>query len=191
MVTVLRPLSTSELLDRTFHLYRNNFLVFLGITAIPQLIVLALRLWYAATLTTVGRFDMTNLGIAIVSYVAIQISAAATVIAVSNLHLDRDVSVTSAFSTAKGSMVRVCLISLAVGIAAGIALLFLIVPGVYVWLMWSLVVPVTVLEGGRLNVSTTRSKYLTQGSRGRIFVIYLLIFILMWVVGMIFQVPLG
>ena len=33
MVTVLRPLSTSELLDRTFHLYRNNFVVFAGIAA--------------------------------------------------------------------------------------------------------------------------------------------------------------
>jgi len=50
MVTVLRPLSTSELLDRTFHLYRNNFLVFVGIAAIPQLAVLALQLGSAAML---------------------------------------------------------------------------------------------------------------------------------------------
>jgi len=31
----LRPLSLGEILDRTFSLYRNNFLLFFGITAIP------------------------------------------------------------------------------------------------------------------------------------------------------------
>ena len=59
MVTVLRPLSTSELLDRTFHLYRNNFVVFAGIAALPQLVVLALQLAFsglifAGALSSVG-----------------------------------------------------------------------------------------------------------------------------------------
>src|SRR5947207_4327029 len=193
MVTVLRPLSISELLDRTFHLYRNNFLVFVGIMAIPQLIVLALRLMLAATLT-VKPFETFNplaLLVGLFSYVAIEISAAATVMAVSNIHLERPVSLGSAFSSARGSMLRVVLITLAVGIASGIGLVLLIVPGVLLWLMWSLAIPVTVLEGGGLNASTKRSKELTQGSRGRIFVIYLLIIVLAMVVGMIFQVPLG
>src|SRR2546421_387236 len=99
MVTVLRPLSTSELLDRTFHLYRNNFLVFVGITAIPQLLVLTLRLWYATTLNSgiVERFSGTGILIGLVSYVVIEISAAATVIAVSNAHLERPLTVGSSF----------------------------------------------------------------------------------------------
>lgn len=193
MVTVLRPLSISELLDRTFHLYRNNFLVFVGILAIPQLIVLALRLTLAVTLTVrpFERFNPLPLLVGLVSYVAIEISAAATVMAVSNIHLDRPVSLGLAFSSARGSMLRVVLITFAVGIAAGIGLFFLIVPGVYLWLMWSLAVPVTVLEGGGLNASTTRSQELTRGSRGRIFVVYLLVIGLAIVVGTIFQMPLG
>jgi len=40
----LRPLSIGELLDRTFSLYRRNFLLFIGIAALPQLLVLALQL---------------------------------------------------------------------------------------------------------------------------------------------------
>jgi len=40
----LRPLSIGELLDRTFSLYRRNFLLFVGIAALPQLLVLALQL---------------------------------------------------------------------------------------------------------------------------------------------------
>jgi hypothetical protein len=37
MTTQLRPLSTGELLDRTFSLYRSHFVVFLGIVALPHL----------------------------------------------------------------------------------------------------------------------------------------------------------
>src|SRR5260370_8689501 len=40
----LRPLSLGEILDRTFSIYRRNFLLFLGITALPNLLVLALNL---------------------------------------------------------------------------------------------------------------------------------------------------
>src|SRR6266851_3703982 len=121
MVTVLRPLSTSELLDRTFHLYRNNFVVFVGITAIPQLAVLALKLGSAAMLFA-GSWAGFGVGAVIAgltSYIAIEISHAATVMAVSNLHLDRPTTIGSAYSLAKGSMLRVIGISLAVGLAIG------------------------------------------------------------------------
>src|SRR5271170_1458363 len=40
----LRPLSLGEILDRTFSLYRSNFLLFLGITALSQLLILAFNL---------------------------------------------------------------------------------------------------------------------------------------------------
>jgi hypothetical protein len=40
----LRPLSLGEILDRAFTLYRRNFLLFTGIIAIPQLMVLAFNL---------------------------------------------------------------------------------------------------------------------------------------------------
>jgi len=43
MATALRPLSTGELLDRTFSLYRNHFVLFVGIFALPHLCVLAFQ----------------------------------------------------------------------------------------------------------------------------------------------------
>jgi hypothetical protein len=68
----------------------------------------------------------------------------------------------------------------------------LLIPAVALWwwLQWSLVVPVTVLEGGGLRASMRRSKALTKGSRGRIFLIYLLIAILGALVSWIVQFPL-
>lgn len=42
----LRPLSLSELLDRTFTYYRRNFWLFVGIMAIPQLFVVAMSILF-------------------------------------------------------------------------------------------------------------------------------------------------
>ena len=39
----LRPLNLGEILDRTFTLYRRHFLLFMGISAIPQTLVLAVN----------------------------------------------------------------------------------------------------------------------------------------------------
>ncbi len=193
MITVLRPLSTSELLDRTFHLYRNNFLVFVGIAAIPQMFVLVLQL--AGSGLMVGSPILGGLFTSIVaglaSFVAIEISQAATVLAVSEIHLDKPATIGAAFSSAKQSLGRVIGISLGVGIAVGIGFLLLVIPGVYLALAWSLAIPVTVLEGGGLGDSTSRSKALTKGSLGRIFVIFLLVAILTFVVSFIIQFPLG
>lgn len=44
MDSFLRPMSTAEILDRTFNLYRNNFLLFAGITIFPALLGLILQL---------------------------------------------------------------------------------------------------------------------------------------------------
>lgn len=192
MVTVLRPLSTSELLDRTFHLYRNHFVLFVGIAAIPQLVVLLLRLVAAGTAAAGSIISSAFVSIvaALASFVAIEISHAATVIAVSDLHLDRPASISSSYAVAKGSLGRVIGISLAIGFAAGIGMIFLLIPGIYLYLMWSLAIPVTVLEGGGLSTTTNRSQSLTKGSRGRIFVICLLLIILTIVVSVIIELPL-
>jgi hypothetical protein len=192
MVTVLRPLSISELLDRTFHLYRSNFLLFLGIVALPQLAVFALQLGSAA-MAFGGQpvsSSITFLVAVLASYVALEISQAVTVIAVSNLHLDRPVSIRSAFSEAWSSLYRVFGITFLVGIAVVVGMILLLVPGIYVALMLSLAIPVAVLEGRGQFASIARSRELTKASRGRIFVICLLIGILALVVSMVIQFPL-
>ena len=43
MTTALRPLTTGELLDRTFSLYRSHFGLFVGIFALPYMVVLAFQ----------------------------------------------------------------------------------------------------------------------------------------------------
>jgi hypothetical protein len=74
---------------------------------------------------------------------------------------------------------------------AVILLVFLAAPLLALrWLLaWSLVVPVTVREGGGLRATMRRSRSLTAGRRGRIFAIYLLIFLLTYSVQILFQTP--
>ena len=44
MSASLRPLTTGQLLDRTFHIYRQNFILFAGISALPHAFLLVLQL---------------------------------------------------------------------------------------------------------------------------------------------------
>lgn len=195
MTTALRPLSTGELLDRTFSLYRSHFGLFAGIVALPYLVVLAFRLVGLVFQSPTPQFSnivmglVWSLGAAFLILIASAASQAATVVAVSNLHLDRPASVMDSFSSVKGEIPGVLGLSLLVGMAAGVACLAFLVPGVLLLIMWSLAVPAKVLEHRGVTDAMSRSMELSKGSRGRIFVIGLLIFVLSIGVSWLLQWP--
>ena len=115
MITILRPLSTSELLDRTFYLYRNHFGLFVGITAIPQVAVLALQLAYVERIIQtlqIGRWG-PPLVILAVDFIALEIAHAAATIAVSKLNTDRPAEILSSYSDVSRSLLRVVWIAFA------------------------------------------------------------------------------
>ena len=193
MTTILRPLSTSELLDRTFHLYRNNFVVFFAVVAIPQLAVLALQLFFAGTVlgNSARALGLWILPLSLVGFVCIEVSHAATVFAVSNLHLDRPVQIGAAFKAVRGSILRAVGVAFAVSLIAGLGFMLMIVPGIYWALKYGLAIPVTVLEGTGLRGTLSRSANLTKGHRGRIFVTYLLLLVLNLAVNASIQFAFG
>jgi hypothetical protein len=195
MTTALRPLSTGELLDRTFSLYRSHFGLFVGIFALPYLVVLAFRLVGLVFQSQTPQFSnilmnlVWSMGALFLILIVSAASQAAAVVAVSNLHLDRPASVMDSFSTVKGEIPGVIGVSLLVGMASGVAFFAFIVPGVLLLIMWSLAVPAKVLEHRSATDSMSRSMELTKGSRGRIFVIGLLIFVLSIGVSWLLQWP--
>jgi len=73
-------------------------------------------------------------------------------------------------------------IGLLVGIGAGIGLMLLIVPGIILWLGWSMSVPVLIQE--RLGVfgSMSRSRALTKGSRWALFGLFLILVIIAMII---------
>jgi hypothetical protein len=192
MVTILRPLSLSELLDRTFFLYRKHFVLFVGIVALPELAVLGVRVigdmlhFYRSPS---GILTLTFITL-VVNLFAVTVAQAATVIAVSDLHLDRPASIGSAYSAIKTRLIRIIGIIFGVDIAIGVGCLLLLVPGIYLGLTWALCVPVTVLEGTGLSATAARSSTLTKGDKGRIFVVGFLLVVLTWIVTIIINIPL-
>ena len=76
-------------------------------------------------------------------------------------------------------------LSLLVGILVMLAAILLLVPGIIVWCVYSVVVPVCVVETLGPTASMTRSSFLTKGNRWRIFGVFALIFIASLVVGAI------
>src|SRR5580704_11609798 len=110
MATALRPLTTGELLDRTFSLYRSHFALFLGIFALPHLAVLAFQclgiVFQPASrdLSQVFRTLAWTWGALLLTLVAAAASQAATVVAVSQVYLDRPAGMTDSFSKVKGQI---------------------------------------------------------------------------------------
>lgn len=195
MATALRPLSTGELLDRTFSLYRNHFVLFVGIFALPHLCVLAFQCLSFA-LQTPGNnlrnllvISVFNLIVAILRMVAAAAAQAATVVAVSQVHLDRPAGVMDSFAKVKHQIIGVIGLSIKIGIFVGLWSLLFIVPGILKAIEWSLAVPAKVLEDKSASEAMSRSSELSQGNRGRIFVIWFLFMVLSIGVSMLFNWP--
>lgn len=194
MTTSLRPMSLGELLDRSFFLYRKHFALFVGIIALPHLVLLAFQLiGVAINRGTTMAFTATGLVwlfATLVLYLgASAASQGATVVAVSKVHLGTDTSISEAFAGIKGRILYLALIMIGVGIGVSIGFVLLIVPGIILALMWALTIPVAVLEDKGLRDATARSAELTKGNRGRIFMVYFLFIVLMYIVILLWEVP--
>ncbi|HEY3382346.1 MAG TPA: hypothetical protein VGK32_11295 [Vicinamibacterales bacterium] len=193
----LRPLSTGELLDRTFLLYRSHFPLFVGIIAVTHLVILAVQLVGIAILPKpAGPLDLgaTLLWLPVTLLTMLAVTAAsqgATVVAVSHVYLDRPVTVVDALSHIRGRIVSLAITMIVIGLGVALGLILLIVPGIILSLMWAVAIPVAVLEERSMLDAASRSADLTKGDRGRVAVIYVLFVVLVWIVSMVVNVPIG
>ncbi len=191
MSTILRPLNTGELLDRTFFLYRKHFTLFVGIVAIPHLLVLAIQVMQGVSIGLPSVYSAVWTLLSYVAYMlAISASTAGTVHAISNVHLDRPTSVTASLGAIRGMIFRIALITFAIYLGIGLGLILLVIPGIYLALKWSLAIPSAVVEDLGLRESTDRSGVLTEGDKGRIFVVYFLFVVLTYIVTLVWETPL-
>jgi len=205
----LRPLSLGEILDRTFSLYRQNFLLFLGITAIPHLFTLGLNL---AQLMLVKapvlrphaqqlQVRAPGLGagllafgiggiIALIMYVMVYLFAqGGTIYAVSDIYLGRPTTVGASLKKMWGQLGNLFGVSVLNGIVVLIGMIFLIVPGIYLMCRLLTCVPAALLEDLGARDSLERSFALTKDNAGRAFAIYLLYFAMLYGIMMLFTVP--
>jgi hypothetical protein len=186
MVQTLRPMTTGELLDRSFHFYRTHFTLLVGIFAVSGVVTLLFEM-----MLLVGPFQgagfllgsILAVGGFVVTLVVTTLAHGATIVAVSKILLGRETTVGQAFSEVRHRVGELILVSLNVGIRVVIGLLLLVVPGVWLALRYAVSFQAAVLEHAGINDSLARSATLTKGDKGRVFVIYFLFIVLTVAVG--------
>jgi hypothetical protein len=199
MPPVLRPLALGELLDHTFQLYRKKFLLFVGIAAIPRLVVFVIQVGLQSAIFTApgvafSPTAMITAGIAfvigmILFVIAFAVSQAATTVGVSEIYMGREISVWNAYSAIKGKIFRVLGLVFGLGFLTVLGLIFLIVQGIYLGLPWVLAIPAAMIEKLGVFKAAGRSKVLVTGARWRMFAISLLLFLLSYAVLLGLQMP--
>jgi hypothetical protein len=115
-------MSTGQVLDRTFNLYRQNFLLFFGIALLPPALVLLLQLIPAepfrifnpsldpgATITPaqIGSLYLGMFLLGVVWLIGFAPAAAATAFAVSAVHLGQKTSISESYGKLRGRVGRV------------------------------------------------------------------------------------
>ncbi|HEY2113580.1 MAG TPA: glycerophosphoryl diester phosphodiesterase membrane domain-containing protein [Candidatus Angelobacter sp.] len=109
MELALRPMSTSQVLDRTFHLYRNHFVLLAGIGALLPAMLLVMQLAFiplgfpprptaktapeAMMILLLGYFCCYG----VIYLVGTALAGGATVVGVSKLHLGQGVTIGEAY----------------------------------------------------------------------------------------------
>jgi hypothetical protein len=208
----LRPLPIGELLDRSFSIYRRNFVLFLGISAIPHLLVLAVqlaRVAFTATsfpvfpgATTEFQADSSGfsveglLGAAaffvlglVVSAIAYLFSQGGTVFAVSELYLGRETTIGQSLRRVRGELISLFFVVFFGYLAIGAGFLFFFIPGVYLACRLCVCIPAALLENLGPFEAFSRSFRLTEADAGRAFLILLLYAVLWYDAVIVVDVP--
>ena len=209
----LRPLSMGEILDRTFTLYRGHFALFIGISAIPYLLVLLLQLTQdvftfssatspqqapvhqlqaaASPISTGGIVAAVVLGLLalVVSILAYLLAQGATVLAVSELYLGRPTTISDSFRRVRGELGTIFGVLVLSGLAMMGGFILLVIPGIYIMCRLAVAVPAALIESLGPRDSLARSFALTKSNAGRAFLIYLLYGALVYGAMMLFQFP--
>lgn len=219
MDLALRPMSTSQILDRTFQLYRRNFVLFAGIAALPPALLLlgqALLFtvpWLAArmpaTLSSPVAAGIAAAGTGVLYvvlyFVGYCLATGANVFAVSRTHLGKSTTIGESyreigphawnlikivvlvFMAVSGVMLLgisgIVLSTVArlgsitgviVSLVSSFALIICIIWGARLSLSFAVAPAVCVIEKSSALTSLRRSRVLTKGALGRIFLISLL-----------------
>ena len=203
----LRPMTIGEVLDRMFRLYKERFWLFAGIMSFPYLILLVMNTsiaWLSrnprglvhtgsghppdVTTVLVATFGIALL-VLVVTFGVTGIGQAATTFAVSDLYLDRPISIRRAFGFLRGHILQLFGVIFVTGLIIGVGCIFLIVPGIILACRLGVSVPVAMLEDCGPGKAISRSMELTKGFAMQMFLIFVLTIALSIGVSIVLQVP--
>jgi hypothetical protein len=207
----LRPLSLGEILDRTFTIYRGSFLLFIGISAIPRILVLILNLAQVFVLVPMGipmggvgqhppgspeallkglgaLMIIGTLGF-VVGLLVVLLTQGATIVAVSEIYLGCSITIAESFRKVRGDLGTLLGLLILNVLAVIAGFIFFIFPGIYIGCRLLVSVPAALSENIGPVEALERSFALTKDNAGRAFLILLLYVALSMGAGLLFAAP--
>lgn len=193
-------MSIGRVFQRAFSTIGHNPLVVLGIAALIGAIPSVLMNYTMYSLTggepkAMAEHLRAFWGASLFSWVLAVVVGAivqgALTRAVAAEYVGQRASFGDCISTALRVLVPLMVVGFLFGLAIGAGLIFLVVPGIILMLMWSVAGPAVVVDRAGIGEAFSRSAELTKGFRWKIFalfllllVIYLLIFMVLGLVGL-------
>jgi hypothetical protein len=180
----LRPLRVGEILDVSINIFTKNFLTFLRIVLVVvvpvQLVSVLVLVSTVPDPNLVGQRFGNNSGttiasddvpafvggqvvIVVLSLILTAIATAACFKAVSDAYLGTKPDWRSSLRFAVRRFHSVLWVTIMISVLASLALIALIVPGVWLWFSWSVAVPALLFEGCKGRKALGRSYRLVKG----------------------------
>ncbi len=177
----VKELDLGGILDNGFSVFKDHFFLFLKITLILhipfsmiQVVVTILSLG-----STTGVFDILVIPFALISLLVVTpLTNGATVFAIGEKYLDKQITATEAFRAAVSFWGKLLVTNILRWIIISLGLLLLVIPGLYLALCFWFSDYVVVLEGTSGVEALTRSRSLMhqKGNFGKAIVLGLLLF---------------
>lgn len=179
MATVtLRPRTGLELIDASFQFFRENFAL-LFVTVVAAFIPLAIIQFIAAS--SAGDVGLALLA-RVADWVFSSVAQAAAIVIVARRYLGESVTPGDALRAVGDRFGTVLAVSFLYGLAVGVGLILLIVPGIYFATKYFAAMPAAMIEGPGQGRAFERSSTLTEGSRLRIAGVFLVAYFIYIVV---------
>ncbi len=170
-------LSPSVIIGRAFEIYRTQVMTLLSAALLIYLVQFVVNLVLPDSLDWIGS---------IVSLVLLAFFTGMVVMLVRDLQDGhRDSTLGELFSSVTPVFVPVIVVSILFAIGLAIGFVLLIIPGLILLTIWSVVVPVTVVEKPGILRAFGRSRELVRGNGWQVFGTILLVWLIAIVVGAI------
>jgi Membrane domain of glycerophosphoryl diester phosphodiesterase len=195
----LRPLGVGEKIDLAIKICRSRYTTMLRIVAVVvipcQVLSVIIRLSTVQTTPTpIGtqqKADWAAIAGTFVSEIlvglAAQLASAACLKSVSGAYLGGDASWRESLQFAWKRLGSLVWIAVLIYILSVLALVLLVLPGIYLWTAWIVAMPVLLLEGTRGRAALKRSRTLVKGRWWSTFGTYLLASILVGIATAVFS----
>lgn len=184
------PMSVSRIVDRTFTLYKQNFLRFITIVAVIQVPLALVSLVWLAILSRGVEETTSAITATVASFVSIFISLVGNALcqgalarSISDAYLGKELTVEQTFRAVLPKLMTLIGASLLVGLVVGLGFMLLVVPGVIFGLWFFVTTPSIVVENQGITAGMSRSKALASGNLGKVFAVGLLAVAITWIIS--------